>query len=157
MAIDTKRGQIWEALVARLKTMTVAGGYHWNVLPTSVVATPENILLIPVNALPFFVVELSAGNSREYHAANQIEPIVRFVITARMDATGNDPMRKPTIGEHLVGDIEKVLEADITLGGLVHDLRMVEPDGPLMGGGADQRVLTLVELEAHFHREYGMP
>jgi hypothetical protein len=102
-------------------------------------------------------VELSTGGNRDFHAANQLEIVTRFVITGRVDSPGTDPLRKVMAGENLLGDLERVIEADLTLGGKVFDLRMLEPDGPLVGLGADNRCVVLAEIEAHWHREYGLP
>ena len=156
MAWDTKRGQILEALMARVRAMTIADGYHYDVKATSVTCEPLNILLVPGPELPFFLVELSPGN-RNYWPANQIEVFSRFVVTWRVDTAGTNPLRKMQAGENMIGDLERTFEADITLGGLAFDLRMDEPDGPIVGLGSDPKAVGLVELVAHHHREYGLP
>ncbi len=156
MSWDTKRGQILDALMTRVKAMSIATGYHYDVQDSSVQCEPVNILLIPGTALPFFLVELSPGN-REYQNANQVEIFNRFVVTYRVDVAGTDPQRKVQAGENLLGDLERTFQVDITLGGLVFDLRMEEPDGPMVGLGSDTKVVGLVELVAHHHREYGLP
>lgn len=156
MSWDSKRGQILTAIADRLRTMTVAGGYHWTVKAEGVKTDPENILTVPETELPVFLVEFARGQ-REFNAANQLESFVTVLITARAAASGLDPVRKVQLGENLLADIEKALTVDITLGGLLFDLRVQEPDPTFAGFGNVNTVIVLQEVECHWHRTYGAP
>lgn len=156
MTFDTKRGQILGAILTRVRSMTVAGGYHFDVKAESVTSDPINVLTVPDPSLPFFLVEISPS-SREFQPANRIKIKTRLLITFRAMANGTDPTRKTMLGENLYGDLEKAIGADITLGGLVIDTRLQEPDGPMVGMGANNNVFGLAELETTHIREYGIP
>lgn len=156
MAFDTQRGAILAAIMGRLRTIRKVNGHHVDVKPSSVVCDAVNPFTVPPSELPLFVVEISPS-SREYHPANQLDLLTRFVVTGRILVDGTSPARKTEAGENLIGDLERALEGDTTLGGLVSDLRMLEPDGPLMGMGQANNVFVVVELEAHYTREYGLP
>jgi len=156
MPWDTHDGQILAAIAAKLRTMTVAGGYHYDVKATSVVTELVNILTIPETELPFFMVEPTPGGIRDWQPANQIEVILPVLITGRVMANGTASDRKFQAGLNLLGDVERALTQDITLGGLLFDLR-VQPAEPLVGLGNDNQVVVMPEVLCHCHRTYGVP
>lgn len=156
MSWDTRDGQVLNALAAKLRAMTIAGGYHYDVKPTSVVTELVNILTVPETELPFFMVEPTPGGMRDWHPANELEVIFPVLITARVMANGTASDRKFQAGLNLLGDLERALTQDITLGGLLFDLR-VQPAEPLVGLGNDNQVLVMPEVLCHYHRTYGVP
>ncbi len=157
MAFDTKRGQVLSAIVARLQTMTVAGGYHWTIKATSVKVDPENLLLVPETELPVLLVETMPNDEREFQPANELEDTFGVLITGRVTANGLTVDRKTQAGENLCGDLEKVLCVDITLGGLLFDLRVVKADPMMAGFGNNNNVIVMVELSCHQYRQHGAP
>lgn len=157
MSWDSKRGRIVEAVVNRLKAMTVAGGYHWDIKATSVYSDPVNLLNVPEPELPALSVEPSAGSRYEFHPANQMEDYFVLLITGRVTANGLAVERKHQAAENLLMDLEKTLTVDITLGGLLFDLRLRSPEPPLAEMGNGNNVIVLQELECHHHRTYGAP
>ena len=156
MAFDYLRGKVLAALIARFQAMTIAGAYHYDVKATSVVSDPVNILTIPESELPFFLVEPSPS-SREFWAGMRLKVEAHFLVTARVMANGLDPLRKVQAGENLLGDLETAIGVDITLGGLVRDVRLQEPDGPMVGMGTNNNVFVLADLAAIYTRTYGAP
>jgi hypothetical protein len=157
VTFDTRRGKVIAALAERVRAMTTAAGYHWTVKPTSVRVDPENILLVPEPELPAFQVEISPANAREFLPANELEDTFRVLITGRAVASGLAPNRKTVAGENLIGDLERVLAEDITLGGRLFDLRIVAADPVLAGFGTDNNVIVMVEVECSLHRQHGQP
>ena len=156
MGFDTKRGRALAAIADRLRAMTVVGGYHWNVRSTSVKTDPENILVMSETEYPGFLVELS-DNSREFHPANELEDEFDVLITGIVAANGTAVDRKTVAGENLIGDIERTLCEDITLGGLLYDLRVVNADPPLAGMGTQNKVVVLITVTCSQHRQHGSP
>ena len=153
---DTLRGQTLEAIADRLKAMTVAGGYHWTVKATSVHLDPINLLALPETELPAFLVETS-DNVREFMPANCLEDEFDVLITGVVHANGTEVDRKTKAGENFIGDIEKTLCIDITLGGLLFDLRVVKADPVLAGIGTQNKVVVMVIVRCSQHREHGLP
>jgi hypothetical protein len=156
MAFDTQRGKVLAALIARFQAMTIAGGYHYDVQAASVVSDPVNILTVPDPLLPFFLVEPSPS-SRVYWPAMRTKIDAHFLVTARVLANGTSPTRKVEAGENLIGDVEKAIATDITLGGLVIDARLQEPDGPMVGMGTNNNVFVLLDILTIYTRVYGAP
>src|SRR4051812_14763498 len=142
MAWDTLRGRVIAALVARLQTMTVLNGYHWDTKATSVVTDVANIVTVPDTELPFHLLEPAKPSQRQYDQANQLQEWMALVITTRLSAPGTDVHRKTQAGENMIGGLEKALTADITLGGLLFDLRIGPPDPPMMGLGNNNNVVV---------------
>lgn len=157
MAFDSQRGKVLAALIARFQAMTVAGGYHYDVQADSVVSDPVNILTVPEPLLPFFLVEPSPS-SRTYWPAMRLKIEAHFLVTARVMANdGTSPTRKVEAGENLIADVERAIGQDITLGGLVIDARLQEPDGPMVGLGTNNNVFVLVDIATMYTRTYGAP
>lgn len=153
---DTLRGQAIEALAARLKAMTTAGGYHWTVKAASVKLDPENLLALPETEYPAFLVEAS-DNVRDFLPANCLDDEFDVLVTGIVAANGVAVDRKTKAGENLIGDIERTLCVDITLGGLLFDLRVVKADPVLAGIGTQNKVVVMVVVRCSQHREHGLP
>ncbi|HVL65724.1 MAG TPA: hypothetical protein VM364_00550 [Vicinamibacterales bacterium] len=156
MIFDTKRGKALKAIADRLRAMTVATGYHWDVRPGSVYTDPVNLLAISGTEAPLFLVELSE-NSREFLPANELEDEFDVLITGLVEAPGTAPDRKVIAGENLIGDVERTLCVDVTLGGQLFDLRVVHADPPLAGMGTQSKVVVLVTVRCSQHRQHGAP
>lgn len=152
----TQRGQILEALVARLRTIRTADGYSHDIAEQSVVSDPVNPVTWPSGLKPLLLVEISPS-TRGFQPANRIQIETRFLITGALLAGGSAPDRKTKAGENLIGDIERVIGTDITLGGRVIDTRLQEPDGPMVGMGTNNNVFVLLEAVTTHIREYGQP
>lgn len=153
---DTLRGQSIEAIATRLKAIAVASGHHWTVRATSVYVDPVNLLTVPETEYPAFLVETS-DDSRDFHPANCLEEEFDVLITGIVAANGTEVDRKTKAGENLIGDIEKTLCVDITLGGLLFDLRVVKADPTLAGIGTQNKVVVMVTVRCNQHREHGLP
>lgn len=156
MAFDTQRGLILAALMDRIRAIQTSAGYHVDVKSDSVVSDPVNVLTIPDPLLPFFLVEISPS-SRQFQPANRIQIEAHFLITGRAMATGTSATRKTELGEGLFADLEKTIAADPTLGGLVIDTRVQEPDGPIVGMGANNNVFVVLDVQTTHIRVYGAP
>lgn len=147
---------ILQDLATTLRSMTVAGGYGWDVKASSVVLDPDNIFDVPETALPFFIVEPSDGGTRQFQPALQLYDIFLAVITARVDATGADPSRRYTIGSQLAADLEKVLTVDLERSGLSADTRLRQPQIFTSMSG-EQPVIVVQRVETRIYRTFGAP
>jgi hypothetical protein len=135
----------------------VGTGYHFPL------QTAEQVTIDPVNVLtatmadgPLYVIEPTPEGTRQFWPAMQLQNAFRGTITGRMDVSDIvDPLARATTWEHLAADLEKAFAVDVTLGGLVYDLRLLEPQ-PFVGVGSP--VVILVQpWEARVHRTYGAP
>lgn len=156
MAFDSVRGKVLAALLARFQAMTIAGGYHYDIPAGSVVSDPVNLLTVPEAVLPFTLVEVSPGQ-RTYQPANLVMVDAEFLITGRVMAHGTDPTRKAQAGENLLADYEKAIASEFTLGGLVIDARVSEPQPPMVGMGTNDNVFVLATVKTRYIRPYAVP
>lgn len=153
------RLQVLQAIQTRLQAISGAS-YHYPVtVAANVTIDPTvNVLTagIAPGDLPLYVVEPTPEGTRQFWPAMQLVNGFRGTITARKDVTdSDDPAAKATIWENLAADIEVALSADVTLGGLVYDIRLLEP-APFIGVGSP--IVVLVQpWEARLHRTYGAP
>lgn len=154
---DSTRLRILKAIQAGLQAIA-GGAYHYPVAAaTSVTIDPTVNVLTSVPAdLPLYIVEPTPDGDRRFDPAMQLVNKMRGTITGRMDMTDvTDPAGRATVWENMAADIELALSADVTLGGLVYDLRLMEP-APFVGVGSG--VVILVQpWEARVHRTYGAP
>lgn len=159
MPDSPKRLQILQAIQTRLQAITGAG-YHYPVtVATNVTIDPTvNVLTAAVapSDQPLYIVEPTPEGTRQFWPAMQLVNGFRGTITARKDVTdSDDPAAKATIWENLAADIETTMAVDVTLGGLVYDIRLLEP-APFIGVGSP--IVVLVQpWEARLHRTYGAP
>jgi hypothetical protein len=159
--------RILQFLQTRLRSMTVAGGYTWNVKTDRVTLDPVSIItgVGDCTSNPFFVVELQPGGQRRFEPAEQLKDAIEGTILARVDTTGSHPDRRNSVGLKLVADIEEVLvrlpsrggTADITCGGLATDIRLRRASTFQDGGATNQIVIVVVPFLVTLHRVYGQP
>lgn len=156
MADLSKRDGVLDDLCTTLRAMRKANGYTWDVQTESVTRDPVNILAVPEASLPFFMVEPTPQGSFRFMPAMQVQHDFNVLITARVDANGNEADRKSKAWEALIADLEKALVADITRGGRASDTRLGEPS-PLVGLGTDGIVIVTLPLTIKLWRTYGQP
>lgn len=131
--------------------------YHYPVVVSEqVTLDPTNVLTATLVDGPLYVIEPTPEGSRQFWPAMQLQNGFRGTITGRVDITDvTDPLARVTAWENLAADLEKALAVDVTLGGLVYDVRLLEP-APYIGVGSP--IVMLVQpWEARVHRTYGAP
>jgi hypothetical protein len=143
-------------LQAALRTLTEMNGYGFTVKHDSVVLDAENIFNIPETRLPFNIVEPTDDGDRRFAPAHQLFDVFEWVITARVDAKGDDPNRRYTLGLQYAADLERVLTVDLERGGLTADTRLRKPQVFTSMSG-DQTVLVVQRGSCHLHRTFGDP
>ena len=132
--------------------------YHFPVTnPKSVTLDPTfNVMVAPGVDLPLYVIEPDPDSGREFYPAMQIRDVMTGTITGRMDVGDViDPDARANAWEKMAADLEKAYAVDVTLAGLVYDLRLKTP-APFVGVGTDV-VMVVVPWEARMHRTYGEP
>ncbi len=156
MATTSQRQLIIEALQAALRAIS-GGDYHYPLTDASqVTVDPGMQLLGPVlSDLPLYVLETTPDGSKTYQPAKQILEVVRVNIHARYDADPVHPASKLAVFENLKADMERALTVDITLGGLVCDVRLLTA-AEFVGMGSPVVIVTQ-PVEARFSRTYGSP
>jgi hypothetical protein len=147
---------IVQNIVATLLTVQEVNGYGFNVGANSVVVDPVNIFDVPPTKLPFFIVEPTDDGDRRFEPAEQLFDEFTFTITARVDASGIDGSRRYTVGGQLHADLERVLTADLTRGGLSSDTRLRKPQVYTSLSG-DNSVIVVQRGACRVHRTYGEP
>jgi len=157
MPADPKRLAVLDAMATVARGITGAS-YHFPVVnPKSVTLDPTfNVMIATGVDLPLYVIEPEPESQRDFHPAMQIRETMRGTITGRMDvADVVDPRARAAAWEKMAADLEKAYAVDVTLGGLLYDLRLMPP-APFVGVGTDV-VMVVVPFEARFHRTYGEP
>jgi hypothetical protein len=157
----TVRDRILDALANNLRSMTVAGGYTWDVKPSSVRRDEENILIAPAADLPIFLVQSTERGAFSFEPANQLKETYYAAITARVDVMAGDGgyphAEKSRAQENLIGDIERALAIDNSLGGLpISDVRP-EKAVPLQSPWPGLMVVVIVPVLIWVHRSFGQP
>lgn len=153
---DPRELRILQNIQAALRLLTTANGYGFDTHADSVVLDPVNIFDVPETRLPFFIVEPTDAGDRRFEPAMQLHDVFEFVITCRVDAAGDDPNRRYTIGTQLHADIESALVADIERGGLSSDTRLRKPQVFTSLSG-DQTVIVVQRGTCSLHRTFGEP
>lgn len=140
-----------------------AAGYFHTVRSDSVTTKMDaNLWLLPYSALPYFVVMPSTPESDRYDPSRVLLIEFPILIVGRMDA---DPevtgAEKLTTWERLFADIERALThhpttraVDVTLGGLVTDIRITDRQAGI-DVGASPQVHVRVSATARYRRYYG--
>lgn len=154
---DSVAGSVLEHICAAIRAMTIAGGYHWNVQYDSVRTDAVNLVGVPHEQRPLFVVEFSPDGRRAYEPANQVVDDLKVLVSAIVDVEEEiiAPTAKHATGLVLAADLERALTMDITRGGWCGDTRLAMPE-LLIGTGRDPSVVVVQEVECfHLHRPYG--
>ena len=153
------RRQVLLGLQTALRLILGNPTYHYTVLSTSVTTEPgPQITNISPTQLPYFVVEPMADGLRDHMPAGRVRNIMQCLITARVDAEQNpgSASQKMLAWENLIADIEVALTRDITLGGIVIDTRVLEPQ-PASDIGGGPMVIVVQPVQVRFIRPYGTP
>ena len=156
---DPLRQQVLEAIQTKLRAI-VAGALYFNtVKSTSVVLEGNaNLMTMPHTEDPYFIVEPTPEGSRFYMPAMRMKNNFQVSITARNHAPGGTGLsRKMETWEQLLADIEVALTRDITLGGLVIDVRLLEPTPGYDLNQQSPMVMVVQPLICTLIRTYGSP
>jgi hypothetical protein len=154
----SQRQRIIEALQDALQAIDgVSGLYHYPVAHESQVSIDptDNVLTVNGADLPFYVIEPTPDGSREFFPAMQLKDEFELNVHARKDCEDGDPVGRVTTWENLVADMEVALTQDVTLGGLVYDVRLGTPR-PFVGVGSNI-VIVVQPVTVRLHRTYGEP
>ena len=155
---DTNLLSIAKNLQTTIRSISVAGGYNYDVASDSVTLDPTVNLFtgVAVTELPLFVIQLGVEEDPERHPADQLVEEVPFDIFAAHDIVDRlDPTEKLELYSKLVGDLETVLAVDPTRGGFATETRIVRKSMfPQMGGA---RVIAVIETRCRVYRTFGAP
>ena len=158
MATDPLRQRIIAAIVAAMRANITGSDYHFPVLSSKQVTSDPTTNLLTWNGydLPMHVVEPTPDAVREFYPATQIRDEFNLNITSRMDVSDTaDPDLRMQTWEKLAADVERALAQDVTLGGLVYDVRVMPPR-PFVGIGSPI-VIVACPVSVRYHRAYGEP
>ena len=156
MPSASQRQQAIEALQAALQAIS-GGNYHYPLsAATQVTVDPgTQILSVQPGDLPIYVIETTPDTVKDYQPAGQLREIVRVNVHARQDVDPFDPSKKLEAMENLKADIEVAVNVDLTLGGLVTDVRLLSP-ADFVGMGSAITIVTQ-PIELRLYRAYGAP
>lgn len=157
MPADPIEYQIVRNLQTALQAISVAGGYHFDVVATAVKLDPNHKvddLIAPGGPRPFVILELTPERWT-YFPASQLKLALPLTIHWVSDSTPTaDDSRMQT---YLKGcaDIEQAMAVDVTRGGLAVDTRIVRRTFDTAVDGA--QVWAMIDVVINLHRTYGSP
>lgn len=130
--------------------------YHTTFAPGSVSIDARVNLLTEQVDRPFaLVVAVPDGGERRYLGANQLRDVLAYEVQVVDDADLVDGVTGQRRGEELAADLEAAIVADISLGGLVVDVKLGRPE-VFVQVGTTTVIVVQPALVTH-HREYGGP
>lgn len=144
-------------LQTALKAIAVASGYHFTLAGTAVKLDPNQsveALSRPGGSRPFIVIEVKP-EAWGYFPASQIE--LTIPATVHWISEGDVTVDEKRMETYFQGcaDVERAIGADVTLAGLVTDVRIVKRTMDLPEDGAE--VWALIDVELTINRTYGAP
>jgi hypothetical protein len=114
-----------------------------------------SLLTEPVGKPYALVLAVPDGGERRYLGANQIRDVLAYEVQMVDEADAVSGVAGITRAEQLAADVEAAIVADISLGGLVVDVKL-QPPQVFVGVGSGL-VLVVQPLLVTHHREYGVP
>jgi hypothetical protein len=159
---DSVRLTLLKAVQAAIQGISIAGGYHFDVLLQSVVLDPTNIEVVPTEQTPFFVVGAWEPVERRFATSRptQLAEKAKLTIFIAVDSASADTAAKATAWENVLADLEVAFAATITrltLNGAVEYVKVLQPSEPGYGLQHQTRVLGMQPLELAWNRTYGTP
>ena len=155
--MPSNRRQILADVQTTLRTISVGGGYNYDVVSQSVTLDPaKNLLVAPAGDGPYYQIEPVPEGGLQYHPALQVVHTFRINITGRHEADPSDPEGKVDVWEKMVEDVEKALALDLTRSGLVVDTRGSGEPSPFVGVQTSA-VFVVMPYECRLHRTWGVP
>ena len=156
MATKSQRQLIIEALQAALQAIS-GTNYHYPLSSLSQVTVDPGTQILAVNPgdLPIYVIETTPDSVKHYQPAGQLLEIMRVNVHGRQDVDPLDPSQKLAAMENMKADIEVAVNVDLTLGGLVTDMRLLPP-AEFVGMGSPITIVTQ-PIELRSYRAYGAP
>ena len=103
------------SLQAALQRISTAGGYFYDVKPSSVVLDAQNLTGVNLTDVPFLVVGHQVEPvTRDFNSSRPVavKDRWRFMLAGRVDAPGFDTSVKQTALSQFEADIEKALTVD---------------------------------------------
>lgn len=148
---------VLQSIAAALRSMGPQTGCYFQVTRDEDV-TLDSRALSDAKSLPAFVVQSTAGGTREFQPSLRMKEVFPVLISGRVDATGiSDMARRITAFELLVADLERVLTIDITRGGLAIDTRAQAPREPYTEPDPVNTVYIEQPVDIILRRIYGTP
>lgn len=145
------------SIQAALQAITIAGGYHYDVVSAAVKLDPNvavETLINPGGTRPLILIEVNPVEW-EYQPAHRTKVRLPLTVHWVKDSTPTDDTSRMLAFFRGCADIEKAITVDITRGGLASDTRITRETFDTAVEGS--RVWAQVEMTAHLHRTYGSP
>lgn len=153
----SNRQDVLEKIRDVIRGMTDAGVYNFPVRADAQVTTDPtvNVLTAPATGLPLYTVEPQTTGAKEYQPGMHLVEVMLVNVMGRVDTTSVNPDERMQIWEGMAADLERAFAADVTLAGIVYDVRLLVVQ-PFVGIGS--HVVAIVQpIEVRMHRAYGAP
>ena len=142
-------------LQAALQAISIAGGYHYDVVDAAVKLDPNvavEALVNPSGTRPIILIEVQP-EAWEYQPARRLRLKMPVTVHWVSESTPTDDTSRMQTYFRGCADVEQAVAADITRGGLSSDTRVIKRifDTAVKGS----RVWAQIEIELWLHRTYG--
>lgn len=150
--------QLVLAVQTALEAITVAGGYHYTVPADAVkldIDAGAEDFLREGGAWPVLAIEVQPDEEWDYGKADQLVAKLRLAIHWFGVSDLTDDASRMQTYFRACADIERALNADLTLGGLATDIRVLRREPAYDERGS--RVWAEITVEIRHYRAYGAP
>jgi hypothetical protein len=149
------RLEILDRLAGRMRAITgPAAGYFRTFGPDAVTVDPRVNLLTLAGPRPFcLVAAVPDGGERRYLGANQVRDVIAYELQIIDEGDLLDGASGPQRAEEVNADVEQAIVADISLGGLVVDVKLQPPQVFVQIGAGT--VIVVIPALVTTHRSYG--
>lgn len=144
-------------LQATLQAISVAGGYHYDVVDAAVKLDPNvavESLINPAGTRPLILIEVNPGRW-EYQQAGALKVRLPLTVHWVSESTPTDDTSRMKTFFRGCADVEKAAAVDINRGGLASDTRVTKQTFDTAVEGS--RVWAQIEIDIWLHRQYGSP
>lgn len=149
--------QILAHLKAALQQMSIAGGYHFDVIADAVKLDPNcevELLIAPDGPRPYVVIEVKP-DSWTFSPGNRANILLPVTIHWVSDSVPTDDVSRALTFFQGCADVERAIAVDVSRGALAQDTRITKRSYATALDGA--QVWAQVDVELPTRRVYGQP
>lgn len=149
--------RIVQHLQTALRSISVAGGYHYDVASVAVKLDPNSAndeVQSPGGPRPLVLIQV-APERRDYEPAGELRMVLPVVINWVQESDATDDDSRMEVFFRGCADVEQAIAQDVSRGGLAIDTRIVQciNNDDLDGS----QVWAQIEVEIALFRQYGRP
>lgn len=149
--------QILAHLKAALQQMSIAGGYHYNIVADAVKLDPNcdvESLIAPDGLRPFVIIEVKP-DAWSFSPANRANIVLPVTIHWVSESVPTDDVSRMLTFFQGCADVERAIAVDVSRGVKAQDTRITKRSYATALDGA--QVWAMVEVDIPTRRVYGQP